>query len=65
MARKPATRPTKAEEHAALATALQQLEAVVAEIDLNLPDELRANVRRRLDRISRALRNGPAEARKR
>ena len=58
MARKSASRPTEAVKAAVLALAVEQLEALVREVELHrLSHEERTDLWRRLDRISRALRN--------
>ena len=53
--------PTKAEQATALEAAVEQLEALVSDIDLGaLRQGLRGDVQRRLNRVVRALKIAPS-----
>jgi hypothetical protein len=59
MVKKPNVRSTKAEQLATFLSMLQQLEALVVDIDLGWPGNIKADVIRRLNRVIRAIRMGP------
>lgn len=65
MARRSSARPSKAEQAATFLVALQQLETVATEVDLNWPEQAKADAIRRLNRLIRALRTAPADAKTR
>jgi hypothetical protein len=58
MARKSESARSKATEIEPFFDLLDQMEALVSNADLDWPEDMRADARRRLNRLVRALRNG-------
>lgn len=56
MVKKSGNRPSKAAAAAPMLALLDQMETLISEMDLDWPQEDRAEVRRRLTRLERAVR---------